>query len=362
VLRARNLVPGERPDLEDQVRRKVMGRVLRTAKVTLSPSISVLLSNGVRLPAQVQKFSPPVSLQEGQTSGRDLALLKVEGEGFPVLPLANSREAKIGDPLHILGFPGVVLSHELLNQSSTVEASVTNGAISGFKEDRSNQPMIQTDAPAAWGNSGGPAVTDQGGVVGVLTFVSLAPGPGGSIVQGFNFIIPSEAVGRFVEGTEARPGSASEFNTLWWAGLRHMFEQRFTQAEKRFEAANALFPDLPDVQRMLAEAEDKIKNPPPRPFPWPWVALGVTTVSLAGFGTIWGRRWWKNRYRILPSDVVRLLEGGRKPLILDVRKETAYEAMPIKVPGSVYIKPEEIERDVSLIEPDHSRPVLAYCS
>ena len=67
-----------------------------------------------------------------------------------------------------------------------------------------NNPVIQTDASAAFGNSGGPAVNSRGSVVGVLTFVSLAPGAEGTIVQGFNFVIPSEAVRDFVQGTPVK--------------------------------------------------------------------------------------------------------------------------------------------------------------
>src|SRR3989441_11488236 len=78
---------------------------------------------------------------------------------MPALPPVDPARARIGDRLHIIGFPGVVLSHELLNASAKMEASVTGGAISGFKQDRANQPVIQTDASAAWGNSGGPAGT-----------------------------------------------------------------------------------------------------------------------------------------------------------------------------------------------------------
>src|SRR2546426_10583538 len=104
-------------------------------------------------------------------SGQDLALLKLEAADMPVLPLADSAQARIGDRLHIIGFPAVVLSHELLNSSAKMEASVTGGAISGFKQDRANQPVIQTDAPAAGGNSGGPAGEDPrgggGGVAGL---------------------------------------------------------------------------------------------------------------------------------------------------------------------------------------------------
>src|SRR5207247_10040673 len=85
------------------------------ARVKLDPSISVILSNGIRLTPTVSKYSPPVTGQS--MSGRDLALLKLETADMPTLSLADSANAQIGDKLHVLGFPGVVLSHELLNAS-----------------------------------------------------------------------------------------------------------------------------------------------------------------------------------------------------------------------------------------------------
>lgn len=365
MLKRMGIAPGERPVAEEQVKRQALDSILPSTKVKLDPGIFVVLSNGTRVRADVKKYSPPLSVgddPEGKMSGRDLALLKIPGKDFPILPLADSKAAKIGDPIRILGFPGVVLSHELLNQSATVEASVTNGAVSGFKRDKENQPLIQTDAAAAWGNSGGPAVTARGEVVGVLTFVSLAPGPEGGIVQGFNFVIPSNAVQDFVQGTEVKVNAGSPFNKVWWSGLQEEFDGNYKAAERNFIDANKLVANLPDVKRMLAEAQDKIKNPPPRPFPWAWVTLGVTLTSLGSYGAMWGRKWWKNRYRIAPSVVIRLLEEGKHPLILDVRKPSAFETSPLKVPGALYVSPDDLDAGKFDIEVEPNRTVVAYCT
>src|SRR2546427_10975343 len=252
---------------------------IRGAKIKLAPSISVILSNGIRFPATVVKYSPPVAGQG--MSGRDLALVKLEAADMPSLALGDSSNAQIGDRLHILGFPGVVLSHELLNAAAKVEASVTSGAISGFKQDVTKQPVIQTDAPAAWGDSGGHAVSSRGEVLGVLTFVSDAGTDEGGIVQGFNFVIPSTAVREFLKDTEVKLDETSAFNTAWHAGLADYFAGNYSRAEKHFAEANRLLPELPDVRRMTAEA----KNPPARPFPWRTVATVLTLAVLdAGSG------------------------------------------------------------------------------
>ena len=177
------------------------------------------LSNGVKLPAEVKKFSPPLlTLASGEPapdSGRDLALLRVPEGTYPAV-LVSSREHRIGDSVHIMGFPGVVLSHELLDKSASIEASVTNGAVSGVKRDAIGQDLVQTDASAAHGNSGGPAVSDDGVLLGVMTFTTLSAQ--GGVVQGFNFLIPARDVVKFLQGTEVtKPGTfqlASEMNVI----------------------------------------------------------------------------------------------------------------------------------------------------
>jgi S1-C subfamily serine protease len=361
-LERAGLAPGDSPDREDAIKRKLLDRVLPTVKVALQPQVFVLASNGSKVKAEVKKYTQPVSAEQGAPSARDLALLKIPGDTFPVLRLADSKVAQIGDPIHIMGFPGVVLAHELLNQSSSMEASVTNGAVSGFKQDRSNNPLIQTDAPAAWGNSGGPAVDDRGAVVGVLTFVSVAPGPEGSIVQGFNFIIPSQVVKGFVEGTPVNVESMGRFNPIWYAALRAFFTEDWKEAVRQFERTDKLLPGLPDVKRVLDEARDKVKNPPPRPFPWFWVAIGVTLVSAGGYGAQFYIRWQRNRYRVRPGEVVRLMEDGKQLTILDTRKSEAYERLPLKIPNSVRLSPEELESGISGLELDPTQPVVAYCT
>ncbi len=250
ALARRGLAPGARPDAEEQIKRELLDRVMPRAKVELSPSVSLLMSNGIRLPAKVAKYSPPVAVEAGPgaMSGRDLALLQVEASDLPVFALGLSRTLKIGDPIRILGFPGVVLTHELLNASAKVEASVTNGAVSGFKQDVQNQPVIQTDAPAAWGNSGGPVINEKGEVIGVLTFVSLGPGPEGSIVQGFNFVIPSDAVRDFLQATPVTPNGKSPFNDAWFSGLARLFAGDYKGAAVGFRESNRLMPDLPERQ------------------------------------------------------------------------------------------------------------------
>jgi rhodanese-related sulfurtransferase len=310
----------------------------------------------------VKKFSAPLLTDvRGKPlpdSGRDLALLRVKDGVYPALAL-SSRDPQIGDPLRIIGFPGVVLQHELLNQSAMREASVTNGAVSGFQVDAIGQDMIQTDAPAAHGNSGGPAIGDDSLLIGVLTFISLSEG--GSIVQGFNFLIPARDVRTFLKGTEVKPGE-SRFNPVWLAGTELLRHERYEAAAAKLREANELQPNLTVVKRALADAEDKVKNPPPRPFPWAWATLGVSLLSVGAYSGMFVRRWWHNRFRILPAQVIGAIESGDTPVLLDVRTRTDFETSPLRLPGAVRVEPEAVDAPDFTLAVEPNQIIVAYCT
>jgi S1-C subfamily serine protease/rhodanese-related sulfurtransferase len=360
-LKARGLMHGQRPEVEEALR-QAAGAALTSAKLeTEERQITVMLSNGVKLPAEVQKFSPPPTVDSRgkptPDSGRDLALLRVKDGNYPAIGL-TTREVQIGDPVHILGFPGVVLAHELLNQSVTLEASATNGAVSGFKVDVINQDLIQTDAPAAHGNSGGPAVTDDATLVGVMQFVSLSSS--GALTQGFNFLIPARDVGKFLQGTAVTKPGDSKFNAVWVAGIEALMSQRYKLAVAKLTEANQLVPNLTDVKHALNQAQEKVKNPPPQPFPWALTTVGVTLVSVGVYGGMWGKRWWKSRFRVTPTQVIGFIERGLNPVLLDVRTKTDFETSPLKLPGSTRLEPEGAEQAPINFEPQQM--IITYCT
>jgi S1-C subfamily serine protease len=333
----------------------------RVTAVQPEPSIFVLLSNGFRLPATVAKYSPPVAA--AQMPGQDLALLRLEAADMPALSLGDSGAIKIGDRLHILGFPDVVVTHELLNASARVEASVTSGTVSGFKQDRAGQPIIQTDASAAGGNSGGPAVNDEGRVVGVVAFVTRGQGEEAVLVQGFNFVIPGQTVRSFLAGADVKLDEPSRFNAAWGAALRDFFSGNHRRAEKAFVEANRLLPELPDVKRLTVENAERAKTAPARPLPWSLVAGGLIVLSGAAYGVLLRLRWQRNRFRIGPSEVAQLLEGAPSPpLILDVRDDATYARSPVRLPQARHLGQTELQHGSSDLGVEPERMVVAYCT
>ncbi|MFD1716684.1 S1C family serine protease [Georgenia deserti] len=129
----------------------------------------------------------------GRTSDYDLAVLHVEREGLEPLPLADSNEVVVGDPVVAVGAP------------LGLEGTVTTGIVSalnrpvtaGSGNDTTFINAIQTDAAINPGNSGGPLVNADGEVIGINTAIAQAAtagGAGGSI--GLGFATPSNQVRR----------------------------------------------------------------------------------------------------------------------------------------------------------------------
>src|SRR5213594_4479876 len=58
-LKARGLMRGNKPDVEEEMRRAATSLALANAKLEVQSQITVLLSSGTKLKAEVKKFSPP---------------------------------------------------------------------------------------------------------------------------------------------------------------------------------------------------------------------------------------------------------------------------------------------------------------
>ncbi len=110
----------------------------------------------------------------------DLAVIKVEANGLPVLSLANSDQLQLGEPLRVIGFP--------LSDLLGTGIKITQGSVSGIV-DQDGQRTIQTDATINPGNSGGPVFNTRGEVVGIAS-AKLA---GGAISQ-VGFCVPSSTL------------------------------------------------------------------------------------------------------------------------------------------------------------------------
>ena len=113
-------------------------------------SLLALLPGGVQLEAKVEFIDADL----------DIALVKVQGAGFPHLTLADSSTVQQGETVFAIGNPGEGMLF-----------SVTKGIVSAVGKFAGAGPgtWIQTDAPINSGNSGGPLINSRGEVIGINT-------------------------------------------------------------------------------------------------------------------------------------------------------------------------------------------------
>lgn len=158
--------------------------------VEFADDIEVILEDG-------RKFS---AKKIGSDPRTDLAVLKVEADNLPVLPIANSDQLKVGEWVLAVGNPFGYLT-------STVTAGIVSAKgrdlnlldnqddqyYNPFQRRQNNnaglgiEEYIQTDAAVNPGNSGGALVDVNGRLVGINSAIASKTG----YYTGYSFAIPS---------------------------------------------------------------------------------------------------------------------------------------------------------------------------
>ncbi|WP_408909692.1 S1C family serine protease [Streptomyces luteolus] len=141
----------------------------------------------------------------GRDSGYDLAVVEVSGvSGLKPLPLGNSDNVQVGDPVVAIGAPFDLSNTVTSGIISAKERPITAGGEEGDGSDVSYVDALQTDAPINPGNSGGPLVDHKARVIGINSAIrsagngsELDGGQSGSI--GLGFAIPINQAKRVAE-------------------------------------------------------------------------------------------------------------------------------------------------------------------
>jgi serine protease Do len=130
--------------------------------------IKVTLTDGRKLSAKII----------GRDEDTDLAVIKVEGTGFPFVDFENSARPRVGDWVLAVGNP------------YGLNGTATAGIVSAYGRNIGDNfvDFIQIDAPINRGNSGGPTFDIYGRVIGINSAI-FSPS-GGSV--GIGFAIPAD--------------------------------------------------------------------------------------------------------------------------------------------------------------------------
>ncbi len=141
---------------------------------------TVLTNDGKKYPAKVL----------ARDTVRDLAIIKIDGHGFPTLKLGNSDDLQIGQTV-------IAIGNALGEFRNTVSVGVISGlgrrvTAAGGGIIQTLEDVIQTDAAINKGNSGGPLLNLKGEVIGVN--FAMAAG-----AENIGFAIPINQAKRAIE-------------------------------------------------------------------------------------------------------------------------------------------------------------------
>ncbi len=142
----------------------------------------------------------------GTDPSTDLAVIKIDETGLPVIPFADSDNAKLGEWVLAIGNPFDYLT-----------SSVTAGIISAkgrniniIQDEHALEEFIQTDAAVNPGNSGGALVDANGKLLGITSAIAT---PTGSYA-GYSFAIPVNLMKKVVDKIIEKGGNLSKKPSL----------------------------------------------------------------------------------------------------------------------------------------------------
>ncbi len=143
-------------------------------------SIEVTLNDNHTYPATLVGTDPAT----------DVALIKIEENGLPTVPLADSDKLRLGEWVIAIGSP-----YDLRSTITAGIVSAKGRTMPNYSGEFKIESFIQTDAAVNPGNSGGALVNKEGQLVGVNTAIISQTGS----YSGYSFAVPSNIVKRITD-------------------------------------------------------------------------------------------------------------------------------------------------------------------
>lgn len=123
----------------------------------------------------------------GRDPKSDIAVVRIDAKNLPIVPMADSDKAQVGDVVLAIGNPFGV--------GQTVTTGIISATGRGNMGIEDYEDFIQTDAAINPGNSGGALVDVEGRLIGINT--AILSRSGGN--QGIGFAIPSDLARNVME-------------------------------------------------------------------------------------------------------------------------------------------------------------------
>ncbi len=151
----------------------------------------------------------------------DVAVLKIEAEQLPVVPIGDSGELRLGQTVLAIGYP------------FGIGQTVTKGIISALGRSNLNlvdyENFIQTDAAINPGNSGGALINTRGELIGVNTAILSSTGRN----LGIGFAIPIDLASSVMESIIRHGRVVRGYLGVWLQDIDPQMAEEFGLGEAR---------------------------------------------------------------------------------------------------------------------------------
>ncbi len=187
----------------------------------------------------------------------DVALIKIDGSNYPVVSLGSINDISQGSNLSILGYPGAAQGNGLVSATQD-SVTLTSGKVSAIKNANGDtHKLIQTDTTIGHGNSGGPAMDDDGNVVGIATYTIDQSGSGGGV---FNYVRDIADLKALATQQGVTITTQGELQQAWQQGITAFYSSHYSKSLTYFNTVKSLYPGHPTADTFIADANEAIKE------------------------------------------------------------------------------------------------------
>ncbi len=283
------------PVSADQVTAQLANGQLHSTSQYSTPQSRVYLSTAYTGPLSVTDIQnvpsnlyAPVDRIEKQSSFNvtDVAIIHVSNmNDMAMVQLGDSSSVQQQDNLTIIGFPG---NGDIAGNTATdlLTLSVNPVFVSSIKTTDTGAPVIQVAGNVEHGDSGGPALDNQGAIVGIVSF-GAASGPGTSFLQA------SSSASALVQslGLNTTPGPFQKAWNQAFTDYSSNIPGHWHKAQNEFEQIASKYPQFKAVKPYLDYATsqakiEKVTQPKPQTTIQPATSSSSMLGMIIGVGAV----------------------------------------------------------------------------
>jgi hypothetical protein len=189
-------------------------------------------------------------------------------------------------------------------------------------------------------------------------------------VQGFNFLVPADAVHDFCGMIGLTPNPDTRLMKEWEQGVAAYFGGEYQRSLEHLNNAERIMPGFPDIQRLRAYVQMRVDKHPRFIQRGQTVGLGVGII-LAGFLVIVGAKRYANArangspaavQRIGADEIRRRLETGTGVALVDARHGAALDMSPVQAAGAMHFDIDHPDVEALRVHVKPDGEVIAYCT